>query len=167
MSKQSIVCLPWLSKTNSTPDTEKKTEQHLYYICWDCTAKKKKRLRIEWIATLNSDMSKTIFQMNHKKGQQKTSTIFVCCHTCKFILCLYIIQQRWLTFMQMIITCFSAKWYWHSFFHSCLSSLSMYKVGVTWPNVIMSQPSENLCKMLLSICRGRSLSVRPLLTCWN
>ena len=31
----------------------------------------------------------------------------------------------------------------------------------------MSHPSENLCRMLLSMCTGRSLSVRPLSTCWE
>lgn len=65
------------------------------------------------------------------------------------------------------LTCFSAKWYWHSFFHNCLSSLSIYNVGVTCPKVMISHPSENLCKMLFSICKGRSLSVSPLLMCWK
>lgn len=58
-------------------------------------------------------------------------------------------------------TCFSAKWNWHSFFHSCRSSLSICSVGVACPRLMMSQASLNLYRMLFCICSGRSLSVMP------
>lgn len=61
-------------------------------------------------------------------------------------------------------TCFSAKWNWHSFFHSCRSSLSMCSVGVACPRLMMSQASVNLYRMLFCMCSGRSLSVIPLET---
>lgn len=59
-------------------------------------------------------------------------------------------------------TCLSVKWYWHSFFHSSLSSLSTWRSGATWPRLTRSLPSLSRCMMFSCKHNGRSVRVVPL-----
>lgn len=77
------------------------------------------------------------------------------------------LQQELMAICTSPHTCLSVKWYWHSFFHSSLSSLSTWRSGATWPRLTRSRPSLSRCMMFSCKHNGRSVNVVPLKAGWK